>query len=176
MVTKRIKIITVGDHSCGKSSLVKRYCERRFDKRNVSTIGIDYGSMQVMVNGEKVFVDFFDSSGLAQFSEIRNEFFSDASAFVLVFDVSQIHSFERLQFWMKEVRRHATVEDWKTRIHVVGNKNDTVARQVDPQKGIRFVEKNKLCSYFDCSAMTGEGVKTLFEKMFEAAILHVEVK
>lgn len=176
MTNKRIKIITVGDHSCGKSSLVKRFCEKRFDKRNVSTIGIDYGSLQVVIKDEKLFVDFFDSSGLDQFSDIRNEFYSDASAFLLVFDVSKKQSFNRLQFWMNEVKRHSTLKDWKRRIHVVGNKNDTVARQVTLEKGVEFVEKHKLCGYFDCSAMTGEGVEILFENVFEAAILNQEAK
>lgn len=41
--TVSFKIISVGNPEVGKSCLIKRYCEGRFVKRYISTIGIDYG-------------------------------------------------------------------------------------------------------------------------------------
>lgn len=37
------KITSVGNQEVGKSCLIKRYCEGRFVKRYISTIGVDYG-------------------------------------------------------------------------------------------------------------------------------------
>jgi small GTP-binding protein len=134
-----------------------------------STIGIDYGSIQFDVEEEIVSVDLFDSSGLDQFAEIRNEFYQNTDAFLLVFDVSNQQSFDRLQFWINEIKNRLMQEDWKQRIYVVGNKNDVVGRKVSPQQGMGFVEKHNLSNYFDTSALTGSYIDAMFEKVFEEA-------
>ena len=140
-----------------------------------STIGIDYGSIQVTVEEEIVSVDMFDSSGLDQFAEIRNEFYQNTNAFLLVFDVSNQQSFDRLQFWINEIKNRLMQEDWKQRIHVVGNKNDVVGRKVSPQQGMGFVEKHNLSNYFDTSALTGSNIDAMFEIVFEEASMEKRV-
>jgi len=43
------KITSVGNSEVGKSCLIKRYCEGRFVKRYISTIGVDYGVKKLTV-------------------------------------------------------------------------------------------------------------------------------
>ena len=38
-----VKILTLGQEECGKTCLIKRYCEQRFEQKYIPTIGIDYG-------------------------------------------------------------------------------------------------------------------------------------
>ena len=57
------KIISVGNQEAGKSCLIKRYCEGRFVKRYISTIGIDYGVKKLEILDHKVCINFFDLSG-----------------------------------------------------------------------------------------------------------------
>ena len=66
-----LKIISVGNSEVGKSCLIKRYCEQRFVKRYISTIGIDYGVKKLELLGEKVLVNFFDLSGNHEYKAIR---------------------------------------------------------------------------------------------------------
>eukprot|EP00961_Rhodomonas_salina_P190645 2572429-Rhodomonas_salina.1 len=47
----RIKIISMGNAGCGKSCLIKRYCE---EKKYISTIGVDFGVKSVVVDGQQV--------------------------------------------------------------------------------------------------------------------------
>lgn len=54
-----------------QSCLIKRYCEKRFVTKYVPTVGIDYGSTAVEVDGRKVSVHFFDTSGSPLFEEVR---------------------------------------------------------------------------------------------------------
>lgn len=54
-----------------QSCLIKRYCEKRFVNKYVPTVGIDYGSTAVEVDGRKVSVHFFDTSGSPLFEEVR---------------------------------------------------------------------------------------------------------
>ncbi len=46
------KILSVGNQEVGKSCLIKRYCEGRFVKRYISTIGIDYGVKKLQMRGQ----------------------------------------------------------------------------------------------------------------------------
>jgi len=58
-----IKILSIGDAECGKSCLIKRYCEGRFVSRYIPTIGVDYGVKKINVKNFKIAVNFFDLSG-----------------------------------------------------------------------------------------------------------------
>jgi len=69
--TLTIKIVSVGNAEVGKSCLIKRYCEGRFVKRYISTIGIDYGVKKLSLKGYNVSVNFFDLSGSEDYKLIR---------------------------------------------------------------------------------------------------------
>ena len=58
-----LKITSVGNSEVGKSCLIKRYCEGRFVKRYISTIGVDYGVKKLTVKDVPVSINFFDLSG-----------------------------------------------------------------------------------------------------------------
>lgn len=59
--------MTLNPQSC----LIKRYCEKRFVNKYIPTVGIDYGSTTVDVDGRKISVHFFDTSGSPLFEEVR---------------------------------------------------------------------------------------------------------
>ncbi|KAB7499492.1 DnaJ-like protein subfamily C member 27-A [Armadillidium nasatum] len=67
--TVRIRILSLGNSGTGKSCLIKRYCEKRFSAKYVPTIGIDYGSTIVDVDGRRLSVHFFDTSGSPLFKD-----------------------------------------------------------------------------------------------------------
>ena len=65
------KIISVGNQEVGKSCLIKRYCEGRFVRKYISTIGIDYGVKKLTVKGRNIAINFFDLSGNDDYKIIR---------------------------------------------------------------------------------------------------------
>ena len=54
VTSMRIKLLSIGSGGCGKSCLIKRYCEDRFVQKYIATIGIDYGVKPVQVDGSEV--------------------------------------------------------------------------------------------------------------------------
>lgn len=68
----------MGNAEVGKSCLIKWYCEGRFIKRYISTIGIDYGVKKMDLKGLNIAVNFFDLSGNDDYKMIREEFYADA--------------------------------------------------------------------------------------------------
>ncbi|KAL0212537.1 hypothetical protein RCL1_006163 [Eukaryota sp. TZLM3-RCL] len=168
-VTKRLKIITLGDPSVGKSTLVKRFCENRFVSKYLATIGVDYGVKPVTLpSNNSARVSFFDFSGLSDFLEVRNEFYSDSHGAILVFDVTNRSSFENLRNWIIEARRYDAPSSLI--IHVCANKVDKPPRTVSEDEARSFCQTERV-SYFETSACTGSGVKecfiSLFSKIYE---------
>jgi DnaJ family protein C protein 27 len=45
----RIKLLSLGNSTVGKSCLIKRYCEKKFVNKYISTIGVDFGVRTVPV-------------------------------------------------------------------------------------------------------------------------------
>ena len=92
----RIKLLVVGPHKVGKSCLIKHYCEGRFIKKYLPTIGIDYGVREVQLQSQTVKVNFFDTSGAVEYAPIRSEFYKDSQAILFCYDVSSKESITEL--------------------------------------------------------------------------------
>jgi len=123
------KIISVGNSEVGKSCLIKRYCEGRFVKRYISTIGIDYGVKKLELLGHKVCINFFDLSGNDEYKMIRTEFYKGSSGVIMVFDCDNRDSYVSLVQWEEEMKRFG-VELNRAKVVVCGNKCESKNREV----------------------------------------------
>jgi len=87
------KITSVGNSEVGKSCLIKRYCEGRFVKRYISTIGVDYGVKKLSIRDNPISINFFDLSGNEEYKLIRTEFYEDTNGIIMVYDIDNRDSF-----------------------------------------------------------------------------------
>ena len=62
----------------------------------------------------------WDFSGHTEFFEVRNEFYKDASAIMLVFDVCSKKSLDGLDAWIREANKYGANKD--AAVFVIGNK------------------------------------------------------
>ena len=148
----------------GKSCLIKRYCEGRFVKRYISTIGVDYGVKKLTIKGQAISINFFDLSGNEDYREIRTEFYEDTSGIIMVYDVDNKDSFQSLVHWEEEMRRNG-VDMARVKIIVCGNKSDLQGREVNPQAVQSWCQKRGY-AHFDTSANTSSNVQEAFEYLF----------
>lgn len=162
---ERMKIISMGSGGCGKSCLIKRYCEERFVSKYIATIGVDYGVKPCKVDGADVRINFWDLSGHAEFFEIRNEFYKDAQGCLLVFDVSIRESFDECDAWLSECAKYGA-NPREMPIALCGNKIDK-RRVITEEEGRSFAQSRGLM-YFDTCAATGQNVNEMFDYLFQA--------
>ena len=164
---RRIKVISVGDARVGKSCLIKRYCENRFQQKYVPTIGVDYGVKPVQIDQTEttVRVNFWDLAGPAHYRGLRTEFYEHAQGAMLVYDVADRASFDALPAWLKEAADHGATPN--IALALVANKTDGGRRDVSEAEG-RAYAKARGASYHEVSAASGAGVSEMFESLFRA--------
>lgn len=174
----RMKVVSLGSAAVGKSTLIKRYCEGRFVQKYIPTIGIDYGVKPVKAAGLDAKVNFFDTSGGEEFRDIRVEFYGDTSAVLLVYDVTTRSSFDELDQWIQEAKRHGCLLSKMHRnggemppVALCANKVDLPRRVVSRPEGVEFAHRHGM-HYYETSASNGDFVSDALNFLFERVVSH----
>lgn len=159
-VLANFKLLIIGDSGVGKSSLLLRYINDSFENRLSATIGVDYRvKVTTLLDGTMVKLSIWDTAGQERFRTLTPNFYRGAHGAVVVFDVSNRESFDRLVNWMEELKMFSNHQDMVCLL--VGNKIDHLTRQVSREEGLRFARMYHM-PYAESSAKTSEGVNALF--------------
>ena len=156
------KIIIVGDSGVGKSSLLKRAVNNKFDEGYQATIGFEFLLMHFQVNEIKIKLQIWDTCGQEMYRSLIQGFYRNTSLALVVYDINKKGTFDGLDLWLKDIRKH-TEQDLP--IFIAGNKND-LERKVPSEDAKVFAQSNRTKNFTECSAKTGYNVKEIF---FEAA-------
>jgi small GTP-binding protein len=151
-----LKIVVAGDGNVGKTSLIRRYCEGRFEQSRVATIGVDFQTKLVQIKGYTVKLSIWDMAGQIHFQSVRTGFYRGSRTAALVHDITNPNSLMNLPQWYEEIS--AVVPDQK--FLVVGNKID-LDTNYDTSEAKKFASSIK-APYLTTSANTGEGVQKMF--------------
>jgi small GTP-binding protein len=156
------KIIIVGESGVGKSSILKRAVQNRFDESYQATIGFEFLLMHFKVNDLKIKLQIWDTCGQEMYRSLVQGFYRNTSLALVVYDVSGRDSYDSLEPWLKDIRQH-TEQDLP--IFIVGNKSD-LEKKVQTEEARVFSVSNRTKYFTECSAKLGYHVKEIF---FEAA-------
>ena len=156
-----IKILTLGDASVGKSSIVLRYSENKFNEAWLSTIGVDSKRKIVKIKGETVKVSIWDTAGQEKFQNIVKQYYNGANGVLLIFDITNKKSFDKINFWYKDLKQSVNIDE--VFVCLVGNKIDLEdIRVISKEEAEEYAKENNMY-YLEVSAKTGEGIKELFD-------------
>ncbi|XP_026193142.1 ras-related protein Rab-18 [Cyclospora cayetanensis] len=156
-----LKLLLIGDSGVGKSSLLLRFAEDKYDEQQLSTIGVDFRVRFLVVDGVRLKLAIWDTAGQERFRTLTSSYYRGAQGIILVYDVGCRETFENCSHWLQEAERHGTVPGSIKMI--VANKVDTTrvvsteeGRQLAAQLGTLFVET---------SAKTSANVQKAFEEL-----------
>ena len=152
-----LKVVVAGDGNVGKTSLIRRYCEGRFEQSRVATIGVDFQTQRVELPDGPIKLSIWDMAGQERFEVMREGFYRGSLAAALVYDLTEPESLEHLPKWRKEILN--VVE--RVPLLVVGNKRD-LAPEAPLHEGEALAEDIG-GKHLVTSALTGEGVDRLFK-------------
>ena len=158
---EKIKIMIIGETKIGKTSLISRYCKNEFfGGAYLSTIGIDFQTKNLTFNNKKIRVQIWDTAGQERYRNIAKNYFQSSDGFIIVYDISNIDSFEKLDYWIEQIK---TNSQENTKMILFGNKCDIINdRKVTKEEGEEYAKNNNI-NFFEVSAKEGTNVNNAFE-------------
>ncbi|KAI9030814.1 putative rab-2,4,14 [Phycomyces nitens] len=161
-----IKYIIVGDSGVGKSCLLLQFTDKRFYSGRELTIGVEFGTKFITVDGKQVKLQIWDTAGQESFRSITQSYYRGAAGALLVYDISRRESFEHIPMWLADVRKHANPH---TTIMLIGNKSDLDPRQrqVTHDEAEKFAKDNDIPLFLETSAKSSDNVEEAFIKTAE---------
>jgi len=160
------KFVITGDHEVGKTSIIRRFVEKKFSSDYRATIGLNVLRHQFEFYGNQISVMLYDLGAQKFFRRFRKVYYSGAQAAFILFDLTNRESFNNIANWYNELKEFTSNSEIP--VVIVGNKTDLKEnRQVFYQEGAKLVtelSQNELIklSYIETSALTGENVEDAF--------------
>jgi len=156
------KIVLVGDSGVGKSSVLLRFADDSWSENYIATIGVDFRFRTVKIGKELVKLQIWDTAGQERFRTITNAFYRGADGIVLVYDVTNMKSFDAVEQWLTEIERYTSESAHKI---LVGNKADVEdERLVTEDQGRAMADAHGI-AWLETSAKTATNVDAAFEAL-----------
>ena len=129
-----LKVVLLGKESSGKTSLSERYLNDRFfgdaETNNVyqSTIGAAYGERKIFCPEISSFVSMgiWDTAGGERYESMSRIYYRGAFAAVICYEVRNRESWDRLKYWINEVRTF----ERDCKIYICATKKDLLGTYV----------------------------------------------
>lgn len=156
------KVVLIGDSGVGKSNLLSRFTRNEFCLESKSTIGVEFATRSIQVDGKTIKAQIWDTAGQERYRAITSAYYRGAVGALMVYDITKHVTFENVERWLKELRDHA---DSNIVIMLVGNKSDLRhLRGVSTEDAHAFAEKEGL-SFIETSALESTNVENAFHKI-----------
>lgn len=158
------KVVLAGDGNVGKTSLVRRYCEGKFDESRITTLGVDFQTKVVTITDKTIKLSIWDVAGQERFVSFRETFYRGAHAVALIYDVTAPSTFFNLMHWRDEIQSTVPLVP----MVVIGNKNDLY--NVVPAEEVRGWAKSLSMPFLLTSALLDENVDDFFSGLAHLSI------
>ncbi|MHA1786035.1 MAG: Rab family GTPase [Candidatus Helarchaeota archaeon] len=155
----KFKVVLIGDYGTGKTSLLRRFVENKFEKDYLSTLGVNVLNKEyVTPNGNIIELLLWDVAGQEVFKHARAKFYQGAQGIVVVYDVTRPNTFQNLGKWLEELKDFSI-----TSKILVGNKIDLV-KEVQTEDGEQFAKENGM-KFLETSALENTNVNEAFKTL-----------
>ncbi|CAH8296741.1 unnamed protein product [Eruca vesicaria subsp. sativa] len=154
------KIVLIGDSGVGKSNILSRFTRNEFCLESKSTIGVEFATKTLQVEGKTVKAQIWDTAGQERYRAITSAYYRGAVGAFLVYDITKRQTFDNVLRWLRELRDHA---DSNIVIMMAGNKSDlNHLRSVAEEDGRSLAETEGL-SFLETSALEATNVDKAFQ-------------
>ena len=97
----KIELITLGDSSVGKSSLLNKFSDDKFTTQHITTVGIDFKIKYVQLDGKNVKLLMWDTAGQERFRTMTMQYFNKADCVLFVYDCTNEETFNSMRHWVR---------------------------------------------------------------------------
>ncbi|RYH20058.1 GTP-binding protein [archaeon] len=162
---ERFKVVLLGEGRVGKTSILLRYIKGEYTDRQVSTLQASYLDKRVTVGGTQVQLSIWDTAGQERFHALGPIYYRDASGALLVYDITDAESFNKVKNWVKELRK---IVGNDIILVIAGNKIDLEKnRHVNEEEAAKYAESVGAL-HFQTSAKANKGLDEVFNALAQS--------
>ena len=142
MLNYTLRLILIGDCAVGKTAFATKLRFGNFQPNYDATIGVDYSARTLCVDTTAMIkCQLWDTAGQENFAPLIKTYYKDVGGVILVYDVNNRTSFNRLSFWINELNKHGP-QYWPITKILVGNKIDLDKRVVSQEEANEFAKSH----------------------------------
>ena len=156
------KIVLVGDSGVGKTCIISRFVNVRFDKSQMTTACPSFCTKEINYPKYKktINLDIWDTAGQEIYRSISKLFYKGASIGILVYDISNQESFQSIkEYWYKELKENT---DKNTHFMLVGNKADLFEQEQVKEEEAKEYASSINAEFYLTSAKNNIRITDLF--------------
>ena len=163
----RVKLILLGDTGVGKSAIIKRFHQDKFESDLTSTLCANFIEKEFIIKKKKVILEVWDTAGQETFNSMTKIFVKNSKIIILVYNVTSLKSFEALDYWydfiIKEIGPNVI-------LGLAGNKTDLIfdadfTEEVSSEKGKEFANKIGASFALVSAKESSKEIKALFNQL-----------
>ena len=125
----------------------------------MSSIGVDFKTKQIEIDERLIKMQIWDTAGHEKFRTITTSYYKSAHAIIILYDITELSSFEHIKNWMIEIDKFGKQGVLKI---IAGNKKDLEEkRQVSKEMAESYAEKNGI-KFIEVSAKDSTNIEKLF--------------
>mmetsp|Transcript_24122 Transcript_24122/g.61250 ORF Transcript_24122/g.61250 Transcript_24122/m.61250 type:complete len:230 (-) Transcript_24122:49-738(-) len=162
------KVVFLGQSGTGKTSIIRQFMHGTFDDSYQATVGMDFVSKLLRPEGrsKSVRLQLWDTAGQERFRALIPGYLRDASACIVVYDITSRPSFEQTRSWVDQAQQERAPGE--ICLALVGNKVD-----LEEERAVSVDEGKALAAelgalFFEASARTAERVNAVFDELARA--------
>lgn len=162
-----LKIVLVGDSAVGKSNLLLRWSKNEFKEQYAETIGVEFATKTLQIDGKLTKVHVWDTAGQERFRVLSPVYYRGAHGALIVYDITSASSFESLDRWIEQVLE---CTDSDVTFLLIGNKSDLKdMRAVTTDEGIAYGKEKKI-TFMEASAKEGFHTEEAFDTLIRSIV------
>ena len=177
------KFVAVGDGAVGKTAIMLSYTSNSTPSDYQPTVFDNYNAI-TMFDEKPVSMCCWDTAGQDDYDHLRYLSYPQTDCFILCFSLISPVSFSNITSkWVPELRKHCPdvpILLVGTKLDLRSDKNHLAEMQrrglecITTQQGMKLAQDVGACGYVECSAITQENLKQVFDSALLAWAQHRE--
>lgn len=175
MRKKFLKIMILGNAGVGKTAILERYVNKVFTGSYKVTIGADFLTRDIELDGSKIKLQIWDTAGQEKYRSLGVAYYRGADACILVFDLCDKTTFKDLDKWLETFQSQLPDEKAKNFPTILfGNKADKPDRIITAEAAKKWCEEHEKIPFYETSAKTNQGLEEAFEHIAKIAMKRMQ--
>jgi Ras-related protein Rab-1A len=158
-----LRILVIGESDVGKNWLILRFAENKFTETSMATIGVDFKTKFLMIDGISVQLQIWDTAGQERFGSVTTAYYRGAHGILFVFDISRYETFQQTKVLIDSILDSNPID-----VILVGNKCG-LEREVTRDEAEALAREFQI-SYFETSAKEAVSVEHAFVSLATMAL------